>query len=54
MENIPLKIGKKWLNINYFANLGAECHFPKLWCRESSFPKKRGRQCNLPLLFKVN
>jgi hypothetical protein len=53
VENIPLKIGKKGLNVNYFANLEAECHFSKLGCRESSFPKRRG-QCNLPLLFKVN
>ena len=42
MENIPLKIGKKGLNVNYFANLGTKCHFPKLGCRESNFPKRRG------------
>jgi hypothetical protein len=30
------------LSVNYFANLRAECHFSKLGCNESSFPKKRG------------
>ena len=30
------------MSVNYFANLEAECHFPKLGCSESSFPKKRG------------
>ena len=42
MENIPLKIGEKGLSINYFANFGVKCHFPKLGCRESSFLKKKG------------
>ena len=35
-------------SVNYFANLGAECHFSKLGCSESNFPKKKGCQCNLP------
>ena len=30
------------MSVNYFTNLEAECHFPKLGCSESSFPKKRG------------
>jgi hypothetical protein len=33
--------------VNYFANLGAKCYFPKLGCSESSFPRKMGCQCNL-------
>ena len=40
---------KKRRSVNYFANLGAECHFLKLGCSESSFPKIRGCQCNLPI-----
>ena len=36
------------LNVNYFTNLGAECYFSKLGCSKSSFPKRRGCQCNLP------
>ena len=52
MENIPLKIGEKgekmgW-SVNYFANLGVECHFSKIGCRESSFPKRMGCPYNLP------
>ena len=38
---------KKGWSVNYFVNLGAECHFPKLGCNESSFPKRREYQCNL-------
>ena len=29
-------------SVNYFANLGAEYHLPKLRYSESSFPKRRG------------
>jgi hypothetical protein len=36
------------LSVNYFANLGAECHFPKLGYNESNFSKRRGYQYNLP------
>jgi hypothetical protein len=35
-------------SINYFANLGVECHFPKIGCNEFSFFKKIDCQCNLP------
>jgi hypothetical protein len=42
------------LSVNYFANLGAECHFLKLGCSESSFIKRKGCQCNLPFYFKMN
>ncbi len=38
-ESIPL-LGKKRRNVNYFTNLGVKCHFPKLECNKSSFPKK--------------
>ncbi len=37
----------RW-SVNYFANLGAECYFPKLKCSESSFSKRMEYQCNLP------
>ena len=40
-------IKKRW-SVNYFANLGVECHFFKLGCNESNFLKRRGHQCNLP------
>ena len=36
------------LSVNHFANLGAECHFPKIRCSESSFLKKMRCKCNLP------
>ena len=36
------------LIVNYFANLGAECHFSKLGYNESSFPEKMGCQFHLP------
>ena len=39
------------LSVNYFANFGAECHFPKLGCNESNFLKRRECQCNLPFFF---
>ena len=29
-------------NINYYANLGVECHFLKIKCREYNFPKRKG------------
>ena len=38
---------KNGLIVNYFANLGMKCHFPKLGCSKSSFLKRRGCQCNL-------
>ena len=38
-------------SVNYFVNLGADCHFSKLGYSESSFPNIRGFQCNL-LFFK--
>ena len=41
-------------NVNYFANLGVECHFLKLECRESNFLKRIGYQYNLPLYFLSN
>ena len=28
-------------SVNYFANFEAECHFSKLGCSESNFPKKK-------------
>jgi hypothetical protein len=31
-----------YFRVNYFVNLGAECHFPKLECSEYSFSKERG------------
>ena len=37
-------------SVNYFANLGAECHFPKIGCSEFSFSKKMGCQCILPYI----
>ena len=36
------------LSVNYFANLEAECYFPKIRFSESSFPKRIGYQCILP------
>jgi hypothetical protein len=33
--------GKRGRNVNYFANLGAECHFAHNRFSESSFPKKK-------------
>jgi hypothetical protein len=39
------------LNVNYFANLEAKCHFLKIGCNESSFPKRMGCQCNLSFFF---
>jgi hypothetical protein len=42
---------KRGLSVNYFANLEAECHFPKLGCNESNFPNKKGHQCNLSFIF---
>ena len=39
------------LNVNYFANLGAEYHFSKLGFSKFNFPKRRGCQCNLPYIF---
>ena len=39
---------KKGQSVNYFENLGVECHFPKIGYNESSFPKRKGFQCNLP------
>ena len=36
MRDIPLKIGKREQSVNYFVNLRAECHFPKIGCSESS------------------
>ncbi len=41
MENIPLKIGKKGVSVNYFVNLRVECHFLKLGYNESDFQKKK-------------
>ena len=38
---------KRGQSVNYFANLGAECHFPKLGYSEFSFPKRMGCQYNL-------
>jgi hypothetical protein len=38
-------------SVNYFANLGAECHFSKIGCNRSNFPKRMGCQCNLPNIF---
>ena len=35
-------------SVNYFVNLRADCHFFKIGCSESSFPKIKGLQCNLP------
>ena len=29
-------------SVNYFANLGTECYFPKIGCSKSSFFKKWG------------
>ena len=55
MRNVLLNLGKRGLNVNYFANLGAECHFSKLGYSKSNFPKRIECQCNLPfnlLLFK--
>ena len=34
-------------SVNYFENLGVECHFPKIGYSEYSFPKKRSCQCSL-------
>ena len=42
------------LSVNYFANLGVKCHFPKLECSKSSFLKRKGYQCNLLFYFKMN
>ena len=39
---------KKGQSVNYFENLRVECHFPKIGYNESSFPKRKGCQCNLP------
>jgi hypothetical protein len=41
VRNIPLKMGKMGRSVNYFVNLGAKCHYSKIGCNESSFPKKR-------------
>ena len=35
------------LSVNYFANLEAECYFPKIECNEFSFTKRKECQCNL-------
>ena len=35
------------LSVNYFANLGAECHFLKIECSELSFPKKKKKSVNV-------
>ena len=40
-------------SVNYFANLGAECHFPKLGYSEPNFLKKKGYQCNLSNFKKI-
>jgi hypothetical protein len=37
-------------SVNYFGNLGAECHLLKIGCSESSFTKYWGCQCNLPFI----
>ena len=48
-EEYSFKNWRKWgLSVNYFANLRAKCHFPKLECNEFNFPKRMGCQCNLP------
>ena len=36
------KLEKEGWSVNYFTNLGAKCHFSKIRCNESSFPKKNG------------
>jgi hypothetical protein len=38
------------LDVNYFINLGTECHFPKLRYNESIFPKKMEYQYNLSFI----
>ena len=40
-------MGKKGRSVNYFTNLKAEFHFPKIGYSKSNFPKKMRRQCNL-------
>ena len=37
------------LSVNYFANLEAECHFPKLGCSAFSFSKRKEYYCNLSI-----
>ena len=49
--NIPLKMGEQGVECNYFANLGVEFHFLKIGCSESSFPKRKRCQCNLPYIY---
>ena len=36
MGDISLKIGKMEWGVNYFVNLRAGCHFPKIRCSEFS------------------
>ena len=42
---------KREQSVNYFANLGVECYFPKLKCNKSSFSKKIECECNLLFFF---
>ena len=46
-------MGKMRQSVNYFTNLGAVCYFPNIGCNEFSFPKRRGCECNLPLLLLI-
>jgi hypothetical protein len=53
MGNIPLKMGERGRSVNYFANLGAECHFPKIECNESNFSKKKKKK-SVSVIYLIN